>query len=242
MKTIKIILRLTLVALVILSCTSESNNLKGEEDYSSLIKTNGNKIVNSTLLEKHFESFSRTESNSEYVLTQEQLDSYLETLNIPEEYKSSLNLEEVNNLLSKLVDYHISDNITDAVSYTSLSSDTKEGVLKLVEDRSVQDVKELVNFDLLPQNEKETLLVINDITNDYFSENNMQEASILPLNLAFLFSRNCTGSGPNGSGPINCSVAFTLVGASIGGSCCGLGGAIIGGVVGFIFGSTLDKL
>lgn len=46
----------------------------------------------------------------------------------------------------------------------------------------------------------------------------------------------CTISGPEGSGPIDCGTAGTIIGGIIGwsicGPLCGLGGAIIGGVVG----------
>ncbi len=223
--------------LSIIGCTSGTDNTEQESDFASLIKNNSAKILQSSQLknQSNTSSIQRLSNESENLISQEQLDNYLDILDIPEEYKSSLNLNQVNNIVDKLIDYHLSDNIEEVILNTTMSDETKEAVIKLLEDRTVQDVQDIVDFDFLSQHEKETLLVVNSLTNDTF-QNNVSQASIIPFFTTSFLSQNCTGSGP-----IDCGAAFAIVGASIGGSCCGLGGAVIGGVIGFVIGEIIDK-
>lgn len=239
----KSVLLLTLC--LICSCSSDTNDFTLIESRVESIKTGSNKIINSNYFrdQKINATQNRSQTGTYNYLTQEQYDNYLNIAGIPDEYKQSISIEDVNTIIDKLIEYHTSDDFDAVLSEINLTNDAKEKIANLISSGIVQNITDDVNFHYLPHNEKETLLLVNELTNDYFSNNGSSASSLSVILLMFTQTRgNCTGSGPYGSGPIDCGVMFGLLGASIGGSCCGLGGAVIGGLVGFVVGEIIDKL
>ena len=245
MKKLLVILFLTLT---IIGCNNKGSNNETNLNYGNLIIENKDLILNSKLFESYFSTQTvikrnkldyKSEENSTDLVSQTQLDNLLAISKIPEEYKKSLNLKQVNDIANKVLDSQMNGSLISAIDKTSLSSETKRIIGEMLKN-NVDKLENITAFKQLPQNEKETLTVIYDLTKVYFASKSMQQASFFP-NFRGLFAQNCTGSGPNGSGPIDCGVAGAILGISIGGSCCGIGGAIVGGLVGWIAGEIADK-
>lgn len=230
---VKIIMKFSLIIslLLLISCEDESVKLEETTDYAKLVKLNVKKVEESMVFKNYLQGKAKVGSNNEksknYFIDDVTLQSLLNQTNLSTQDKKSLNIEQVNNMIKEIVEVHKSGTFGNSFENTGFGVKTKNAISKLITDGVVQEASNFVDMNSLTSFERGSLLMVNDLTNDSFSNN-------LYLN------KGCNITGPGGSGSLSCGVAFAVIGAVWGGASGSLGGAAIGAIAGFLVGSIID--
>ncbi len=200
------------------AATSKLNNL------DALAKTFNKSTIN-----------SRLANRDQIVVTAEMLQEFQATTGI----ELNLSLENINAIVNEVFESIVINDASTSIEQFNVHQTTKNATKYLLTSSFYTDISTYEGFDALPAIEKETLLLSNAIKNDLLSTN-PQQASFFGTTTN-TNTGNCWVDGPNGSGYVSCAGLGAVTGALIGGSCCGLAGAGVGALVGWIIGSTMDK-
>lgn len=200
------------------AATSKLNNL------DALAKTFNKSTIN-----------SRLANRDQIVVTAEMLQEFQATTGI----ELNLSLENINAIVNEVFESIVINDASTSIEQFNVHQTTKNATKYLLTSSFYTDISTYEGFDALPEIEKETLLLSNAIKNDLLSTN-PQQASFFGTTTNTT-TGNCWVDGPNGSGYVSCAGLGAATGAIIGGSCCGLAGAGVGALVGWIIGSTMDK-
>lgn len=187
------------------------------------------KIFNKSDLNK------RLVEGDQIVVTPEMLEEFQATTGI----EMNISLENLNTIVNEVFESIVSNDASTSIEQFNVHQTTKNATKYILTSSFYTDISTYEGFDTLPEIEKESLLLSNAIKNDILSGTTQQSSFFgLAINVT---SGNCWVDGPNGSGYVSCAGLGAATGALIGGSCCGLAGAGVGALVGWIIGSTMDK-
>ncbi len=148
MKKIKIVV---LACLVLLSCSQEDSNSKNSKNFSSVIKKEGNDLMNKNIVEDILSNKSAKSKTSlqNYYLTQDDLNSILQQTGLSEEIKNSVTLESVNLTINELLKINDSGSTVETFDNLSFSEETKSTIIKLIDEKTVQNVSDLISLEHL---------------------------------------------------------------------------------------------
>jgi hypothetical protein len=196
------------------------------------------KLNNLNALSKIFNksTFSnRLADGEQIVVTAEMLQEFQSSTGIV----LNVSLENINAIVNQVFESIVVNDPSSSIEQINVHQTTKNATKYLLTSSFYTDISTYEGFDALPEIEKESLLLSNAIKNDILGSNT-QQASFFGTATPSA-TGNCWVDGPNGSGYVSCAGLGAATGALIGGSCCGLAGAGVGALVGWIIGSTMDK-
>ena len=225
---------LFMILVILVSCQETVEKESVNINYATIINDSASKVSHSSSLktflnDSSFEKSAKGSSADEYLIDEVTLHKLLNETDLPEEYKNSLTVENVNHIIKEVLIVHKRGSIKGAFNNLNMTKQTKDAIEQLISDESVQEISDLVNLNSLTEKERGSLEVINDLTNEIYTDN-------------YLSRKSCLVSGPNGSVYMHCGTAFAVVGAVIGGQTGGFGGAVVGAVVGYLVGSLIETI
>lgn len=225
---------LFIILVILVSCQETVEKENVNIDHAVTIKESSSKISHSSSLKDFLNNSSFSKSNKgnsadEYLIDEVTLQKLLNETDLPKEYKSSITVENVNYIIKEVLKVHKSGSTTDVFNDLKMTKQAKDAIEQLIIDESVQEVSDIVNLNSLTEKERGSLEVINDLTNEAYTD-------------TMLSRKSCLVTGPNGSAYMHCGTAFAIVGAAIGGQTSGVGGAVVGAVVGYLVGSLVETI
>ena len=201
-------------------------------------KTATSQLNNLNALSKIFNKStfsSRLADGEQIVITAEMLQEFQSSTGIV----LNVSLENITAIVNQVFESIVVNDASASIDQFNVHQTTKNATKYLLTSNFYTDISTYEGFDALPAIEKESLLLSNAIKNDILSTS-PQQASFFGAATPSA-TGNCWVDGPNGSGYVSCAGLGAATGAIIGGSCCGLAGAGVGALVGWIIGSTMDK-
>jgi hypothetical protein len=178
---------------------------------------------------------NRLAEGDQIVVTPEMLQEFQAATGI----ELNVSLENINSIVNDVFESIVVNDASTSIEQFNVHQTTKNATKYLLTSHFYTDISTYEGFNSLPEIEKESLLLSNAIKNDIIS-GSTQQASFFGAS-SNTTSGTCWVDGPNGSGYVSCAGLGAATGALIGGSCCGLAGAGVGALVGWIIGSSMDK-